>query len=174
MSSPWSFWTSAHTGELISTAPLQSLFTARHSAYPESSYNHATHVLSYQTYRFLRHLQQTMRSIQPTQPRFQRPYDGQYRVVSKSDKYFTLHVKGRTETVSIDRLKTASVTQFGNSEEDTPVICPAEPSPTTILGLGPSLVLPVPSSSALQSDDRPGTVSTTRSDRIQRRPLHFS
>ncbi|KAK3786405.1 hypothetical protein RRG08_011721 [Elysia crispata] len=104
----------------------------------------------------------------------QRPYDGQYRVVSKSDKYFTLHVKGRTETVSIDRLKTAFVTQFGNSEEDTPVICPAEPSPTTILGSGPSIVLPVPSSSALQSDDRPGTVSITRSDRIQRRPLRFS
>ena len=84
---------------------------------------------------FLRHLQ-TMRSIQPTQPRFhgnqnihvpcslasakyvyvwidshkhpfQRSYDGPYRVVSKSDKYFTFYVKGRTETVSIDRLKTA-------------------------------------------------------------------
>ena len=72
---------------------------------------------------FLRHLQQTMRSIQPTQPRFhgnqnihvlsslasakyvyvrkdlhkhplQRPYYGPFRVVSKSDKYFTLHIKG--------------------------------------------------------------------------------
>ena len=65
----------------------------------------------------------------------QRPYDGPYRVVSKSDKYFTLYVKGRTETVSIDRLKTAFVTQFGNSEENTPVICPGEPSTTTtILG----------------------------------------
>ena len=128
-----------------------------------------------------------MRSIQPTQARFhgnrnicipsswasakyvyvrkdshkhplQRPYDGPYRVIGKSDKYSTLHVKGRTETVSIDRLKTAFVTQFGNSEEDTPVICSAEPSPTTILGSAPSTVLPVPSSSTLQSDDRPGTV----------------
>ncbi|KAK3764952.1 hypothetical protein RRG08_045754 [Elysia crispata] len=81
---------------------------------------------------------------------------------------------GRTETVSIDRQKTAFVTQFGNSEENRPVICPAEPSSMTILGSVPSIVLPVPSSSTLQSDDRPGTVSTTRSGRIQRRPLRFS
>ncbi|KAK3742078.1 hypothetical protein RRG08_017538 [Elysia crispata] len=149
-----------------------------------------------------------MRSIQPTQPRFhgnqvihepsslasakyvydrkdslQRPYDGPYRVVSKSDKNFTLYVKGHTETVSIDRLKTAFVTQFGNSEENKPVICPAEAiaddntrirtfncSPDPDL----SRSLPAPISSTLQSDDRPDTVSTTRSGRIQRRPLRFS
>ncbi|KAK3702768.1 hypothetical protein RRG08_042752 [Elysia crispata] len=47
--------------------------------------------------------------------------------------------QGRTETVSIDRLKTAFVTQFGNSEENTPVICPREPSTTTtILGVPPT------------------------------------
>ncbi|KAK3735033.1 hypothetical protein RRG08_001823 [Elysia crispata] len=85
----------------------------------------------------------------------------------------TSRLIGCTETVSIGRLKTAFATQFGNSEENTPVICLAEPSPTTILGSGPSTVLPVPSSSTLQSDDRPGTVSTTSSSRIERRRLRF-
>ncbi|KAK3748814.1 hypothetical protein RRG08_065321 [Elysia crispata] len=88
---------------------------------------------------FLRHLQQTMRSFQPPTPQFhgqpsvyvpanlapakfvyvrkdshkhplQRPYDGPYLVLNKSDKFFTVDIKGRPETISIDRLKAAFVT----------------------------------------------------------------
>ncbi|KAK3791831.1 hypothetical protein RRG08_026735 [Elysia crispata] len=65
---------------------------------------------------------------------------------------------GRTETVSIDRLKAAFATQFGNSDENTLVNRPAAPSPTTILGSGPSTVLPVPSSSTLQISQMTGLV----------------
>ncbi|KAK3791635.1 hypothetical protein RRG08_058017 [Elysia crispata] len=57
------------------------------------------------------------------------------------------------------------------SEESTPVNRQAEPPPTTKPGSGPSTVLS--NFSTLQSDDRPGIVSTTRSGRIQRRPLRF-
>ena len=90
---------------------------------------------------FLSQLQKTMRSIQPPVPLFhgeqtsyipfnlglsnyvyvrrdshknplQRPYDGPYLVINKSDKYFTLSIKGREETVSIDRLKAAFITDL--------------------------------------------------------------
>ena len=39
----------------------------------------------------------------PLQP----PYDGPYRVLSKTDKYFQLQVGNRTDNVSVDRLKAA-------------------------------------------------------------------
>ena len=88
---------------------------------------------------FLRELQRTMRSLQPPPTRFhgnqttyvpsslasadyvyvrrashrhplQRPYDGPFCVLDKKEKHFTLDVRGRKETVSIDRLKSAFVT----------------------------------------------------------------
>ena len=37
----------------------------------------------------------------------QRPYEGPYRIISTSEKFFTLDVNGRTENISVDRLKTA-------------------------------------------------------------------
>ncbi|GFR64786.1 Gag-Pol polyprotein [Elysia marginata] len=99
---------------------------------------------------FLEHLQHTMRSLQPPTPRFhgyhpvyvpaslassdfvnvrrdshkhplQRPYDGPYRVLNKNDKYFTVEVKGSSETITIDRLKAAFVTQLTTCKDNTPV-----------------------------------------------------
>ncbi len=37
----------------------------------------------------------------------QQPYDGPYKVVDRSNKFFTLEVHGKSNTVSIDRLKQA-------------------------------------------------------------------
>lgn len=141
---------------------------------------------------FLRQLQQIMRSIQPHPPRFhgnqpvyvptnlasadyvyvrkdshrhplQRPYDGPFRVLKKSDKYFTLDVKGRPDTVSIDRLKAALVTQLPTHKDREPVPDPMEP-PLSISGSAPT-------SSPTSWTDNPS--STTRSGRISRRPLRF-
>lgn len=42
----------------------------------------------------------------PKRP-LQHPYDGPYRVVSRSDKFFIVNVKGKNITISIDRLKPA-------------------------------------------------------------------
>ena len=39
----------------------------------------------------------------PLQP----PYDGPYKVLKRTDKHFTIAVKGKNEVVSIDRLKPA-------------------------------------------------------------------
>ena len=40
-----------------------------------------------------------------------RPYVGPYQVISRSDKYFTLDIRGKQDNVSIDRLKPATVSQ---------------------------------------------------------------
>ena len=97
---------------------------------------------------FLSQLQKTMRSIQPPALRFhgrktsyipsglalsnyvynrrdshknplQRPYDGPYLVINKSDKYFTLSIKGYEETLSIDRLKAAFITKLSRFKSIT-------------------------------------------------------
>lgn len=35
----------------------------------------------------------------------QRPYNGPYRIIKRSDKFYTLDLNGRRDTVSLDRLK---------------------------------------------------------------------
>ena len=47
----------------------------------------------------------------------QRPYTGPFRIISTSDKYFTLDINGRSDNVSIDRLKTAYVHVNHNTDE---------------------------------------------------------
>ncbi|GFR76345.1 Pol polyprotein [Elysia marginata] len=147
---------------------------------------------------FLKHLQHTMRSLQPPTPRFhgyhpvyvpaslassdfvyvrrdshkhplQRPYDGPFRVLNKNDKYFTVEVKGRSETITIDRLKAAFVTQLTTCKDNTPA--PAKPPLAAPPGSWPETV--PPASSALPSGDIPGPSTATRSGRISRRPARF-
>ena len=47
----------------------------------------------------------------------QRPYTGPFRIISTSGKYFTLDINGRSDNVSIDRLKTAYVHVNHNTDE---------------------------------------------------------
>lgn len=42
----------------------------------------------------------------------QRPYEGPFKILEVSDKYFVIDMRGRKEKVSIDRLKAAHVTQI--------------------------------------------------------------
>ena len=41
----------------------------------------------------------------------EQPYDGPFKVISHSDKYFVLDLNGRRDTVSIDHLKAAHIDQ---------------------------------------------------------------
>lgn len=43
------------------------------------------------------------------------PYNGPYRVISRSDKFFKLHIKGKEVTTSIDRIKPAYVLKEDDS-----------------------------------------------------------
>ncbi|KAK3701031.1 hypothetical protein RRG08_063284 [Elysia crispata] len=143
---------------------------------------------------FLRHLQQTMRSFQPPTPQFhgqpsvyvpanlapakfvyvrkdshkhplQRPYDGPYLVLNKSDKFFTVDIKGRPETISIDRLKAAFVTQLTTaSDTDRP------PEPPSAKPQANSLPQPVLPTSSPSMDN---LVTKTRSGRSVRLPSRF-
>ena len=78
----------------------------------------------------------------------QRPYKGPFRIISTSDKYFTLDINGRPDNVSVDRLKPAYV---GTSDQTEP------PSLTNI---APEATTPIQQ-------------ATTRSGRITRPPGHL-
>ena len=65
----------------------------------------------------------------------QQPYDGPFRVLSRTDKYFVVDINGKQDTVSIDRLKSAHIDHSNTtlpstlSSNITPTITP----PTTTL-----------------------------------------
>ena len=144
---------------------------------------------------FLKQLQQTMRSVQPPAPKFhgqqsvyvpanlastgyvyvrtdshrhplQRPYQGPYRVIETSDKFFTLDIKGRSEKVSIDRLKAAFVTPLTSPADDKRQSSSAEESSPS--GTSTDSMTVPPSSSPVTHPE-----TSTRSGRISRLPTRF-
>ena len=66
----------------------------------------------------------------------QHPYDSPFKVLQRNDKYFTVDMNGRQDTVSIDRLKVAHLdtpsTVVVPAHIDTPV------TPTPILSIIPT------------------------------------
>ena len=124
---------------------------------------------------YVHRLKQTMQTLHPTVPRTRHrpsyippdlatcthvfvrhdavrkplrpPYDGPFRVVSRTDKYFTLDLNGRQDTVSIDRLKVAHI-------EPTTIPRPPPSDPPD-----PPTRNPVPSSN---TTDTPSSSSTSQ------------
>ena len=71
---------------------------------PRTSQTRTVHVnsdLFKETHVFVRH-DAVRKPLQPI-------YDGPYKVLSRTKKYFTINIKGRQETVSLDRLKAAHI-----------------------------------------------------------------
>ena len=56
----------------------------------------------------------------------QQPYDGPYKVISRSDKHFTLDIQGTRKTVSLDRLKPTYLESTTTSQDTA-----TQPSPVT-------------------------------------------
>lgn len=144
---------------------------------------------------FVKHLQQTMRTVLPQAPMFhgnqpvyvpsnlastgyvyvrhdahrhplQRPYDGPYSIIDTSDKFFTLHIKGRSEKVSVDRLKAAFVTLHTTPEKKTLVPPDVEVPKQTLTSTKTNATNP---STSLA----PSSCVTTRSGRITHLPQRF-
>ena len=102
----------------------------------------------------------------------QQPYDGPYKVFKRESKYFTLDIKGRQDTVSIDRLKPAHL------DCQTDIVSP----PPTTTSPPPSTELPrvcysaAPTPPLLHRAPKSPTVlpRTTRSGRRVHWPKHFT
>jgi cleavage and polyadenylation specificity factor subunit 1 len=60
---------------------------------------HISDAMSSCTHVFIRH--------DAVKKPLQQPYDGPYQVLARADKYYTVDIKGRRDTVSLDRLKPA-------------------------------------------------------------------
>ena len=151
---------------------------------------------------FLRELQRTMRSLQPPPSRFhgnqityvpsslssadyvyvrmdshqhplQRPYDGPFRVLDKKEKHFTLDVRGRKETVSIDRLKSAFVTQVGTGDNNKPLSEQTHHRSSVTIGSNPTTGAAATATATSFTPPEDNPVTTTRTGRIQQRPVRF-
>lgn len=92
----------------LSATPTRSQNSSRH-IYVHSSLSSSSHV-------FLR--RDSVRT--PLQP----PYDGPYKVLSRTPKHYSIDVNGKTEIVSVDRLKAAylEASNFANIPHDLPSV----------------------------------------------------
>ncbi|XP_049886525.1 uncharacterized protein LOC126381011 [Pectinophora gossypiella] len=90
------------------------------------------------------------------------PYEGPYRVLSRTDKFFTLQLPNRQATVSIDRLKPAYILNEDEPTEDTTT--PASPEKNA------HHTSPPPSNRPTSSTEE----KKTQSGRIVKRPVRFA
>lgn len=93
----------------------------------------------------------------------QQPYDGPYRVLDRSAKFYTLDLNGRKDTVSVDRLKPA---HFDTCPAIDTTHGPPPPAPPTCSTASPSQ----PARSTAPPDSPP---RTTRSGRHVHWPAHL-
>ncbi len=83
----------------------------------------------------------------------QQPYDGPYRVLRRSSKFYTLDLIGRTDTVSVDLLKPAHL--------DSPITNTLTPAPATTSSTVTPSPQPTPPPQAITQP----LIRTTRSGR---------
>lgn len=97
------------------------------------------------------------------------PFDGPYKVIERNEKFFKIEINGRTDTVSIDRLKPAFI-PFHQDMETTPSDRPSpsetapsdRPSPET-----------TPDDISNTSEKVPSETKKTRSGRKVRFPAKY-
>lgn len=101
------------------------------------------------------------KSLQP-------PYDGPYKVLNRSDKYFKIQLKNRTANISMDRLKAAFTTETLNDNTETP--SPIN-TPTKIKPLKPKKRVTIKTVPTTKCKSQPYTI--TRSGRSILAPRRF-
>eukprot|EP00745_Piridium_sociabile_P019612 TRINITY_DN29676_c0_g1_i10.p2 TRINITY_DN29676_c0_g1~~TRINITY_DN29676_c0_g1_i10.p2 ORF type:complete len:227 (-),score=38.56 TRINITY_DN29676_c0_g1_i10:20-700(-) len=151
---------------------------------------------------FVKHLQQTMRTVLPTAPSFhgkqpvyvpsnlastgfvyvrhdhhrhplQRPYDGPYRIIDTNDKFYTIDIKGGVEKVSVDCLKAAFVTPLTTSESKTVFSPGTDVSPTSPTTAASATESTKPPIESQSSPAGDHPPVATRSGRVSRLPPRF-
>lgn len=78
-------------------------------------------------------------SIRPT---LSPPYEGPYEVLDRTEKIFKVNVKGRTVSISIDRLKPAYILQESSANVPAPPTSSSELPPTRTTRSGRRVVFP--------------------------------
>ena len=98
---------------------LRDLQHAMHSAIPPPTMYHTTpqqHLppnLAQSGYVYVR--------VDSHRSPLQRPYEGPFRIIATSDKYFTLDINGRSDKVSVDRLKPAYILPNPNNTNNSAI-----------------------------------------------------
>ena len=93
---------------------------------PRLATQHQTYVspnLSSSSYVFIRH--------DAVRKPLQSPYDGPYKVIRRNDKFFTVDINGRQDTISLDRIKPAYLDD-GNIQSASSPSQPSSPQPSHI------------------------------------------
>ena len=89
----------------------------------QSRRSHVSRDLTSCTHVFVRH--------DAVRKPLQQPYDGPYKVLARADKFFTVDVNGRHDTISLDRLKPAYLNTAPESIGNTPTPSPTTTTPTS-------------------------------------------
>ena len=100
----------------------------------------------------------------------QQPYKGPFQVLKKTDKFFTLFIGGKKETVSVDRLKVAYVEPPSSPLE--PVADDSFSSPASTPSATPEAVLTPPSPSRTLPVDSPPASFPPEQPRVTRSGRH--
>lgn len=103
-------------------ARLKSTMTSLRATPPRTTALHRSHIhpnLSSSSHVFVRH--------DAVRKPLQSPYDGPFRVLDRSDKFYTLDLNGRRDTVSINRLKPAYL-DYVPTPSQTPPTSAQQPS----------------------------------------------
>ena len=155
---PGEFFTSTPTSSL----PDPSDFVSRLKSYfqtvrptasrPNQRPSHVSDALSTATHVFIRH-DGVRKPLQP-------PYDGPFRVISRTDKHFTISIRGRNDTVSIDRLKPAHLDSFSFHAQHSNTTSHSSSTSSTSAHISPTTT--------------PTSTCTTRSGRRVHFPTYLS
>ena len=90
----------------------------------------------------------------------QQPYDGPYKVLKHAEKHYVVDIKGRRDTISLDRLKPAHLESVAPSQvEQTP---PQASTPSTSTPSMSTLPTPPPAATLTQPHTQPLRATCTR------------
>ena len=117
------------------------------ASHPHKTSSHVPSALSTSSHVFVRH--------DAVRTPLQSPYDGPYKILKRTPKFFTLDINGKHKTISLDRLKAAHIDSDGSPDS-------LLPTPSSVLTEN---IRPAATASTSSSAPSDVNVRTTRSGR---------